>query len=101
MAKLRHLKINHFRGIESFEQAFSDGITCIIGRGDSGKSTILDAIGYTFAQSWSLRLNDSDFYNCDPSSPIIIEGTVSDIPDDLIIKYHKKILGLLPSIFLF
>lgn len=94
MAKLRHLKINHFRGIESFEQAFSDGITCIIGRGDSGKSTILDAIGYTFAQSWSLRLNDSDFYNCDPSSPIIIEGTVSDIPDDLIIKYHNHLRGI-------
>lgn len=39
MAKLRHLRISHFRGIESFEQSFSDGITCIIGRGDSCKST--------------------------------------------------------------
>lgn len=94
MAKLRHLKIKHFRGIELFEQSFSDGITCIIGRGDSCKSTILDAIGYTFTQSWSLRLNDSDFYNCDSSSPIIIEGTVSDIPDDLIIKYHNHLRGI-------
>lgn len=94
MAKLKYLKINHFRGIELFEQSFSDGITCIIGRGDSCKSTILDAIGYTFAQSWSLRLNDSDFYNCDPSSPIIIEGTVSDIPDDLIVKYHNHLRGI-------
>ena len=94
MAKLRHLKISHFRGIESFEQSFSNGITCIIGRGDSCKSTILDAIAYTFAQSWSLRLNDSDFYNCDPSSPIIIEGTVSDIPDDLIVKYHNHLRGI-------
>lgn len=94
MAKLRHLKISHFRGIESFEQSFSNGITCIIGRGDSCKSTILDAIAYTFSQSWSLRLNDSDFYNCDPSSPIIIEGTVSDIPDDLIVKYHNHLRGI-------
>ena len=94
MAKLRHLKINHFRGIESFEQLFLDGITCIIGRGDSCKSTILDAIGYTFAQSWSLRLNDSDFHKCDPSFPIIIEGTVSDIPDDLIVKYHNHLRGI-------
>ena len=90
MAKLRHLKISHFRGIDSFEQSFSNGITCIIGRGDSCKSTILDAIAYTFAQSWSLRLNDSDF----PSSPIIIEGTVSDIPDDLIVKYHNHLRGI-------
>ena len=94
MAKLRHLKISHFRGIDSFEQSFSNRITCIIGRGDSCKSTILDAIAYTFAQSWSLRLNDSDFYNCDPSSPIIIEGTVSDIPDDLIEKYHNHLRGI-------
>jgi AAA15 family ATPase/GTPase len=94
MAKLRHLKINHFRGIESFEQSFSDGITCIIGRGDSCKSTILDAIAYTFAQSWSLRLNDSDFYMCDTSSPIIIEGVVSDIPDDLISKYCNHLRGI-------
>ena len=94
MAKLRHLKISHFRGIDSFEQSFSNGITCIIGRGDSCKSTILDAIAYTFAQSWSLRLNDSDFYNCDPLSPIIIEGTVSDIPDDLIVKYHNHLRGI-------
>lgn len=94
MAKLRHLKISHFRGIESFEQSFSNGITCIIGRGDSCKSTILDAIACTFSQSWSLRLNDSDFYNCDPSSPIIIEGTVSDIPDDLIVKYYNHLRGI-------
>ena len=94
MAKLRHLKISHFRGIDSFEQSFSNRITCIIGRGDSCKSTILDAIAYTFAQSWSLRLNDSDFYKCDPSSPIIIEGTVSDIPDDLIEKYHNHLRGI-------
>ena len=61
MARLEHLCINHFRGIEKFEQWFGNGITCIIGRGDSGKSTILDAIAYLFSQSWTIRLNDSDF----------------------------------------
>ncbi|BFK46940.1 AAA family ATPase [Alistipes sp.] len=94
MAKLRYLRIRHFRGIESFEQTFSDGITCIIGRGDTCKSTILDAIAYVFAQSWSLRLNDSDFYMCDASSPIIIEGVVSDVPDDLVAKYSNHLRGI-------
>lgn len=51
MARLEHVSINHFRGIEKFEQWFTNGITCIIGRGDSGKSTILDAITYLFSQS--------------------------------------------------
>ena len=94
MAKLRFLKISHFRGIKNFEQIFGDGITCIIGRGDSCKSTILDAIAYVFAPSWSIRLNDSDFYMCDTTSPIVIEGVVSDIPDELILKYSDHLRGI-------
>ena len=69
MARLEYLCIRHFRGIENFEQRFGNGITCIIGRGDSGKSTILDAIAYLFAQSWTVRLNDSDFYGCNTDQP--------------------------------
>lgn len=94
MAKLEHLIITHFRGIESFEQRFGSGITCIIGRGDSGKSTILDAIAYLFSQSWTIRLNDSDFYGCDTTTPIIIEGTVSGIPEEMIKKYDKHLRGI-------
>lgn len=97
MAKLHHLKISHFRGIESFEQQFGNGITCIIGRGDSGKSTILDAIAYVFSQSWSVHLNDSDFTNCDTDTPIIVEGTVIDVSADLIAKYGKHLRGVLPN----
>lgn len=95
MAKIEHLKISHFRGIECFEQSFSNGLTCIIGRGDSGKSSILDAIALLFAQSWSIHLNDSDFYKCDTSTPIIIEGVVSSFPDELLAKYGNHVRGLL------
>lgn len=94
MAKLAHLKISHFRGIESFEQKFVNGITCIIGRGDSGKSTILDAIAYLFSQSWSVHLNDSDFYKCNTNIPIVIEGVISSVPEDMLAKYGKHIRGL-------
>ena len=94
MAKLQHLKISHFRGIESLEQQFGNGITCIIGRGDSGKSTILDAIAYLFSQSWTIRLNDSDFYNCDTDTPIIIEGTVIGFPEDFLKKYDSHLRGI-------
>lgn len=94
MAQLHHLAVKHFRGLEDFEQIFSKGITCIIGRGDSGKSTILDAISYVFCSSWSLHLNDSDFTGCDTSSPIIIEGTVVDVPPELVEKFGKHIRGI-------
>lgn len=94
MAKLHHIKIQHFRGIDNFEQIFANGIMCIIGRGDSGKSTILEAISYVFSQSWSLHLNDSDFYGCNTTIPIIIEGTVVEIPDDLIVKFNNHLRGI-------
>lgn len=94
MAQLYHLSVKHFRGLEDFEQIFSKGITCIIGRGDSGKSTILDAISYVFCSSWSLHLNDSDFTGCDTSSPIIIEGTVVDVPPELVEKFGNHIRGI-------
>lgn len=94
MARLEHLYINHFRGIEKFEQWFGNGITCIIGRGDSGKSTILEAIAYLFSQSWAIRLNDSDFYNCDTNTPIIIEGVVSGVPEEMLKQYEKHLRGI-------
>lgn len=46
MPKLFHLHIENFRGIKKFDHSFNGGMTCIIGRGDSGKTTILDAISY-------------------------------------------------------
>ena len=94
MARLESLSINHFRGIEHFEQRFENGITCIIGRGDSGKSTILDAIAYLFSQSWTIHLNDSDFYNCDTNTPIIIEGTVTGVSEEMLKQYEKHVRGV-------
>ena len=94
MAKLRQLQVSNFRGLQYFEHSFSDGITCIIGRGDSGKTTIIDAISLLFSHSWSVRFDDSDFYKCDTTSPIVIEGVVSDVPDELISKFANHLRGL-------
>ena len=45
MAHLHYLHIENFRGIENFSNTFGSENYCVlIGRGDSGKSTILKAI---------------------------------------------------------
>jgi len=43
------IKIRNFRGIKNLEIDISDGITIIIGKNDSGKSSLLEAIylGFT------------------------------------------------------
>ncbi|NLC31410.1 MAG: ATP-binding protein, partial [Candidatus Moranbacteria bacterium] len=43
MAILHSLEIKNFRGIKDFKQEFfQEKLVCLVGRGDSGKSTILD-----------------------------------------------------------
>jgi hypothetical protein len=46
MARIRHVQIENFRCIQHLVWVPSPGINCLIGPGDSGKSSILDAIDY-------------------------------------------------------
>lgn len=85
MAKIHTLKINNFRGINYFEQVFGlCDFVCLIGRGDSGKTTLLNAIAYVLNPNWNLALKDTDFHNCNTSKPIEIEATLYDLPKQLI-----------------
>lgn len=83
--KLTNLVINNFRGIKHSSVFFpSDSrIVCVIGAGDSGKSTLLTAIEWALWPSFSLTATDTDFYNCDTSLPIDITISISEIPDAL------------------
>lgn len=84
MAHVYHLSIENFRGIQKLEQTFLSNFVCLIGRGDSGKSSILEALTLVFSSSWNYTIFDNDFYNCLTENPIIIEATVKDLPDELI-----------------
>ncbi|MCR1572651.1 MULTISPECIES: AAA family ATPase [Stenotrophomonas] len=44
MPRIRHIAIRNFRSIHSLDWSPSAGVNCLVGPGDSGKSTILDAI---------------------------------------------------------
>ena len=84
MSKVIELSINNFRGIKSFYQRFTTNFICLIGRGDSGKSTILEAISAALSPSWNKTFYDTDFHNCDISTNIIIQISLIDIPSDLL-----------------
>ena len=97
MTKIHSLKILNFRGIKAFNQVFRDSdFICIIGRGDSGKTTILDAISCVLSPSWNLSFLDTDFYDCDVENQIEIEVSVYDFPKSLMRedKYGLYIRGL-------
>ena len=82
MAILHSLEINNFRGIKDFKHDFHKSkLICLVGRGDSGKTTILDAISYVLSSNWNITFYDSDFYKCDIEKPIEIIANLINIPD--------------------
>ena len=65
--KIRRIEISNFRSIQYLDWIPSGGINCLIGPGDSGKSTILDAIDLCLGARRSVRLTDADFYDLNVS----------------------------------
>lgn len=90
--QLRRLEIQHFRGIRCLDWRHIGKTAAIVGPGDSGKSTILDAIERALSPRWSVPFDDTDFYGADPSKPIVIRCTVTNIPDTF---YRDNKYGLL------
>lgn len=94
MASLYNLKINNFRGIEKLEHTFDKNLNCIIGHGDSGKTSLLDAISFVLSPYYSLSFDDGDFNKGNISNPIEIEATLINIPDTIISKYDTHLRGV-------
>lgn len=94
-----HVLIRNFRGISRLDWAVPDRLVCLIGGGDSGKSTILDAIEWTIGPRWSLPVSDADFYDLDVEAPILIEVSVAGLPEDLrtVSTYGKHCRYLVPG----
>jgi putative ATP-dependent endonuclease of OLD family len=83
MARIRRLEIRHFRGIQSLDWVPSPGINCLIGPGDSGKSTILDAIDLCLGARRSFQFSDADFHHLDVDTPMTITTTVGELDESL------------------
>lgn len=62
MARIRRVEIAGFRGIKNLSWCPNPGISCLVGPGDSGKSTILDAIDLCLGARRNAQFSDTDFY---------------------------------------
>lgn len=82
--RLRQLTIRNFRGIQSCQWKGPPSFVALVGRGDSTKTSLLDAIGLVLSPRYNVTFTDADFHNCDPTKPIEICAVVSDLPDALV-----------------
>jgi putative ATP-dependent endonuclease of the OLD family len=83
MARIRKIEITHFRGIKHLEWCPSPGINCLIGPGDSGKSTILDAIDLCLGARRQVQFTDADFSSLNVDSPLTVTATIGELDDAL------------------
>ncbi|WP_424977321.1 ATP-dependent nuclease [Leisingera sp. S232] len=84
MAVIREISITNFRGIQFLKWWPNPGINCLIGPGDGGKSTILDAIELTIGTRQSAVFTDADFHRCQVADPIVIDVTLGALPEELL-----------------
>lgn len=83
MARIRLVEIKHFRSIKELNWLPQPGVNCLIGPGDSGKSSILDAIDLCLGARRSAQFTDVDFHLLDVETPITIAVTLGELDDCL------------------
>lgn len=76
--KVRHIYIRNFRGIKSLSWTVSGDFNCIVGSGDTCKTTILNALDYALTPRTAVTFDDTDFFNQDVDQDIQIQVTLSD-----------------------
>ena len=83
MAQIRKLEIKNFRSINEMQWSPSPGVNCLIGPGDSGKSTILNAIDWCIGSRRTITVTDADFNIMNTEDEIVIEVTLGSLHDGL------------------
>lgn len=81
--KIYRVEIERFRGIKNLEWTIDGNFVCLVGAGDSTKSTILDAIELALSPRWNIIFDDSDFYNGDSENGLNIMVTVGQLDEKL------------------
>jgi putative ATP-dependent endonuclease of the OLD family len=73
---LYHLKIDRFRGLKTLSWHPAAGVNVILGGGDVGKTTILDAIALLLSPTNPSILPDTDYYGRDEQAGFAIEAVI-------------------------
>jgi energy-coupling factor transporter ATP-binding protein EcfA2 len=94
--RLRRLEIENFRGVKSLDWRHIAETAALVGPGDAGKSTILDAIERVLSPKWNVAFDDTDFWELHTDAAIVIRATLTDLAPSF---YRDSKFGLLLHAF--
>jgi putative ATP-dependent endonuclease of OLD family len=78
---IRLLTINRFRGIDELTWLPGHGLNVILGGGDVGKTTILEAIALLLSPTNAVSVSDTDYYMRNVDDGFSIEGVFTLPPE--------------------
>lgn len=90
--RLRRLEIANFRGVKSLDWRHIAETAALVGPGDSGKSTILEAMERVLSPKWNVPFDDTDFWDLHTEEQIVIRATITDLAPSF---YRDSKFGLL------
>ncbi|MFF0374000.1 ATP-dependent nuclease [Actinoplanes missouriensis] len=83
--QIRQVAAWNFRGIRKAEWRPPPlRFLCLVGAGDSTKSTLLDAVALVLTSRPNVTFSDADFYQCDVSKPIVVRVLIGDLSPALL-----------------
>ena len=83
MARIRAIEIKNFRGIKELTWHPTTGVNCLVGPGDSGKSSVLAGIDFCLGARRTIQFTDADFHLLNFETPISISVTLGELDDGL------------------
>ena len=76
-AVIRKLTIQRFRGLAKFDWHPQPGMNVVLGGGDVGKTTVLEAIALLLSPSNATVVSESDYWQRDSTQEFVIEAVMT------------------------
>lgn len=97
--RVEQLTVKNFRGIKHLEwKLMGQSICCMIGVGDSAKTTVLDAVEAALSPRW-MTFNEADFHHANTTEDIEVEVTIGELSRALLSdgRFGLYLRGLSPT----
>jgi putative ATP-dependent endonuclease of the OLD family len=82
--QIRRIKIARYRGIQQLLWCPGRGVNCLIGPGDVGKSTVLDAIATVLSPAPGRVASEYDYFEGAVSEGFTIEVVLGELDDEVL-----------------